>query len=142
KPADVEEEPIPEDWISLTVEKDLENFIAAQPYVIEPGLTLVKTQYETGVGRIDLLLKDRQGRPVVVETKRGRESDKVVGQVLRYMGWLLANENDQVRGIILVSEPDARLEYAAFAVPNIDLVTYKVRFELERQSGPQEDATR
>ena len=54
------------------------------------------------VGRIDLLCTDQQGNFVVIEIKKDRSGDKVVGQIQRYMGWVkkhLAGDKD-VRGII------------------------------------------
>jgi RecB family endonuclease NucS len=38
-----------------------------------------------------LRIKNRNGDFVVVETKKGKESDKVVGQIQRYMGWVKRN---------------------------------------------------
>ena len=55
---------------------------------------------------------------MVIELKKGRSSDVVVGQILRYMGWvkehLAVDDYDQydVRGIIISKEKDDRLEYA------------------------------
>jgi restriction system protein len=42
-------------------------------------------QYDTFIiGRMDLLCLDEKKDFVVIELKKGRESDKVVGQILRY----------------------------------------------------------
>jgi hypothetical protein len=86
--------------------------------------------HATDIGSIDLLCEDRNGKLVVVETKKGRESDKVVGQILRYMGWVSKQMEKKVRGVIVVSEPDERLEYALHGTRDIALKFYKVRFEL------------
>jgi len=62
------------------------------------------TQYPTDVGPIDILARDRSNQDwVVIELKKGRSSDAVVGQLLRYMGWVKrhkAAEGEGVRGII------------------------------------------
>ena len=75
---------------------------------------------------------------VVIELKKGRSSDVVVGQILRYMGWvkenLAVNDYDQynVRGIIISKEKDERLEYALKMLQNVSVFLYSVSFELRR----------
>ena len=70
---------------------------------------------------------------LVVELKKGRASDAVVGQVLRYMGYVqeeLAEPGQQVRGVIIALEDDTRLRRALAMTPNIDLYHYQVSFKL------------
>jgi len=53
---------------------------------------------------------------LVVELKRNDTSDSVVGQVLRYMGWIrqhLADPGDEVHGLIIAREGDEALHYAS-----------------------------
>jgi hypothetical protein len=48
------------------------------------------------------------------------------------MGWVIKNRSKKVRGIIIVSEPDTRLEYAT--LPFKDMVKikyYRVKFEIK-----------
>ena len=94
----------------------------------------VGQQYRTGeVGTIDLLCEDEEsGDIVVIELKRGRQSDEVVGQLARYVGWTqthLANGR-RVRGIILAPQFDEKLRYAAAAIPNSKLLRYQTRFDV------------
>ena len=94
----------------------------------------VGQQYDTReVGIIDLLCEDEDsGELVVIELKKGRSSDQVVGQLARYMGWVrknLAVQRD-VRGIILAPDFDTRIRYAANAIPNTQLLRYQTRFEI------------
>jgi hypothetical protein len=94
-------------------------------------------EYATEVGRIDLLARDKDRKAwLVVELKRGRSSDEVVGQVLRYMGWVqanLANDGEVVRGMIILGEPDERIRYALEAArAEIHLYSYKIDFTLTR----------
>lgn len=96
-------------------------------------------QYPTLVGNIDLLAIDRDKKEfVVIELKKGMISDVVVGQILRYMGWvkehLAVNDYDQydVRGIIVSKEKDNRLEYALKMLPKVNVFLYSVYFELKR----------
>lgn len=117
---------------SVSLEKDLINYLARDPSQIEKGLELKEKEYDTrNVGRIDLLCIDRNGDFVVIETKKGKESDKVVGQIQRYMGWItrnLAKNGESVRGIIIVNEFDEWLDYAVSVNDNIQLKYYEVKF--------------
>ena len=116
---------------SISLGKDLENYIAANPQIIEPGLTLVKQQYVTPVGVIDILFKDRQGKYLVIETKKGSESDRVIGQISRYIGYLEQGENKTTRGLIVVSDADDRLIYGLHALGGkVRLKYYKVSFSI------------
>ncbi len=93
-------------------------------------------QYPTAVGNIDLLAVDRQKKEfVVIELKKGRSSDAVVGQILRYMGWVaenLANGGYSVKGIIIVKEKDDKLMYSLKLTQNLSLFRYNVQFGLEK----------
>jgi restriction system protein len=81
---------------------------------------------------MDLLCKDRNGNSVVVvELKKGRKGDEVVGQILRYIGWMMNNLKTDVRGVIVVNETDDRLDYAVVPLKKIIGVKYyRVKFEI------------
>jgi Predicted nuclease of the RecB family len=108
------------------------NYLASDPSQIENGLELREKEYDTkNAGRIDLLYTDKNGNFVVVETKKGKGSDRVVGQIQRYMGWInrnLAKKDENVRGIIIVNEFDEWLDYAVSVNDNIQLKYYEVKF--------------
>jgi len=91
-------------------------------------------QLSTPIGRLDLLCVDTSADAlVVVELKRGRPADRVIGQVARYMGWVrmhLATNSQSVEGIVVAHERDDRLRYAAAAVPGLTILTYHVTFQL------------
>jgi len=91
-------------------------------------------EYPTSVGRIDLLAKHRrQARWLVVELKRDQTSDATVGQVMRYMGWVAANlaqEGDEVRGLVIAHEADEGMRLAITAAANVHLMFYEVEFRL------------
>ena len=125
---------------SVSLERDLANYLANDPSLIEADLRLEGQEYDTrNAGRIDLLCIDRNGDFVVVETKKGKESDKVVGQIQRYMGWVkrnLAKGGENVRGIIIVNEFDEWLDYAVSVNENIRLLYYEVKFAV-RDAPPE-----
>ncbi|MDY6326160.1 MAG: endonuclease NucS [Bacteroidales bacterium] len=86
-------------------------------------------------GRIDLLCVDTSGNFVVVELKKNMPSDKVVGQISRYMGWVKKNLADgkEVRGIIVAPQSETentKLNYAVSANPGIQLKFYKISLEI------------
>ncbi|MEZ5299005.1 MAG: endonuclease NucS, partial [Ilumatobacteraceae bacterium] len=59
------------------VEAHLQELLAATPGSIEDGLTLVRREYPTAIGPIDLVCKDPAGTTVAVEVKRRGEIDGV-----------------------------------------------------------------
>jgi hypothetical protein len=64
-------------------------------------------------GRTDFLCRDLDTDAIVViELKRGTPSDAVIGQTMRYMGWLrreIARPDQRVEAMIVVGEPDEKL---------------------------------
>ena len=95
----------------------------------------VGCEYETPIGRIDLLARHRkQKRWLVIELKRGQTSDQTVGQVLRYVGFVereLASKGERVEGLIIAQGGDEQLRYALGAVERVRLMRYRVDFRLE-----------
>ena len=111
-------------------ETNLEDFVIQQLEMIEPGLRLEKRQLPTPAGRLDLLCRDANGSYVVVELKRMQGSDQVIGQILRYMGWLKETyPAEKVRGIVVVGRKDQALSYAAGAVPDVQVKEFKLHIE-------------
>ena len=91
-------------------------------------------QYQTDTGPLDILAisKDKK-RLLVVELKKGRASDAVVGQTLRYMSFVqdeLAGEGQTVLGAIIAQEDDQRLRRALSMTPSIAFYRYQVSFKL------------
>ncbi len=120
---------------SLSLERDLQAYLAKRVNEIESGLTLVENGIEcqTDAGRIDLLTRDANKQLVVVELKAGTAKDAALGQLLGYIGCLSANEPN-VRGILVASGFDSRVVFAARALSNVKLVRYQVAFRLEEVS--------
>ena len=97
-------------------------------------------QFVTPIGRLDFLCSDHLANAmIVVELKRGRPSDKVVGQVARYIGYVrthLAKPGQPVEGLIIAHEADDPLRYAVAAFPVLQLMTYTVTFQVNPVEEP------
>ncbi len=119
---------------SVSLERDLHNWLTTRLSEIEPGLILVDggVEYQTEVGRIDILAKEQTGGLVAIEIKAGKAKDSALGQLLGYMGCLLSsNEQPKVRGILVASSFDTRVICAVKGLPNVKLVKYQLSFNLE-----------
>lgn len=93
------------------VEAHLQELLAALPDSIEPGLTLVRREYPTAVGPVDLLCRDASGITVAIEIKRRGEIDGVE-QLTRYIDCLRADSSlGEIRGVFVaqVIKPQARV---------------------------------
>ena len=69
------------------VERDLQLELAAAPTALGEDLTLVKREWPTEVGPVDLMCKDAAGEWVAVEIKRIGTID-AVEQLTRYLGFI------------------------------------------------------
>ena len=92
-------------------------------------------KYLTGsAGEIDMLLTTNEGNYLVVELKRS-SSDVTVGQICRYVGWVMENlaepSKKQVFGLILARTANAPLRLAIKAThPNITYRTLGIEATL------------
>jgi endonuclease len=93
------------------VEKHLQELLAEHPGTLADGLTLVRREYPTAIGPVDLMCRDGDGRSVAVEIKRRGEIDGVE-QLTRYLELLNRDPKLRpVRGIFAAQEirPQARV---------------------------------
>ena len=93
------------------VEAHLQELLAASPHAIEEGLTLVRREYPTAIGPIDLVCRDGSDTVVAVEVKRRGEIDGVE-QLTRYIERLrLDSSLGDVRGVFVaqVVKPQAKV---------------------------------
>ncbi len=132
-----------EDPVAFAMEKHLEDFLVQNWAQTELGNNYavyeedgerVGQQYPTDTGPVDILAVRRDKKELlVVELKKGRASDVVVGQILRYMGFVmqeLAEKDQTVRGVIVALDDDPRLRRALSMTPTIDFYRYQVSFKL------------
>ena len=93
------------------VELELQRLLAETPDVVEEGLALIRREYPTPIGPVDLLCRDVGGMVVAVEIKRRGEIDGVE-QLTRYLEFLNRDTRlAPVRGIFVAQEikPQAKL---------------------------------
>ncbi len=93
------------------VEAHLQQLLAERCAEMEVGLTLVRREYPTDIGPVDLLCKDAGGGTVAIEIKRRGEIDGVE-QLTRYLELLNRDPRLRpVRGLFVAQQvkPQARV---------------------------------
>lgn len=132
-----------EDPANFALEKHLEDFLVQNWKQTELGKNydifeedgeLVGQQYQSDTGPLDILaISKDKSELLVVELKKGRASDSVVGQIQRYMGYVqeeLAEANQTVKGVIIALDDDLRIKRALSVTKNIEFYKYQVSFKL------------
>lgn len=105
------------------VESHLQELLAVSPDFLEAGLILIRREYPTDIGPVDLLCSDVNGATVAIEVKRRGEIDGVE-QLSRYIERL---DNDvrlaPVRGILAAQSiaPQARVMADARGIEAIEV---------------------
>jgi restriction system protein len=131
-----------EDASSFALEEHLEDFLVknwshtdlGRDYEIYEEDGEKAQQYQTDTGPLDILAVSKDKKHLlVVELKKGRASDMVVGQTLRYMSFVqeeLAEDGQSVRGLIIAHEDDQKIRRALSMTPTISFYRYQVSFKL------------
>ncbi|MFC2130615.1 endonuclease NucS domain-containing protein [Bacteroidota bacterium] len=135
-----------EDPSVFALEKHLEDFLVknwehtplGKKYnIYEEDGELIGQQFPTDTGNIDILAISKNKKEIlVIELKKGRASDVVVGQIQRYMGYVideLMAKGQTVKGAIIAHEDDLRIRRALKVANNIDFYRYEVSFKLSKQ---------
>ena len=134
-----------EDPSVFALEKHLEDFLVenwnqtelGKSYdIVEEDGELVGQQYPTDTGPIDILAVSKDKKTIlVIELKKGRVSDSVVGQIQRYMGYVneeLLEKGQSVKGLIIALEDDLRMKRALSMTSNIEFYRYEIDFKLKK----------
>ena len=132
-----------EDPSAFAIEKHLEDFLIynwsntelSKKYdLLTDEGEVVAQQYQSDTGPIDILVISKDKKEyLVIELKKGRASDVVVGQILRYMGFVkneLAVNGESVRGIIIALDDDLRLRNAISMIDTVEFYRYEINFKL------------
>jgi RecB family endonuclease NucS len=105
------------------VEVHLQELLATRPWVLEEGLTLIRREYPTDIGPVDLLCSDSEGRSVAIEVKRRGEIDGVE-QLARYLERLGTDPRlGRLRGILVAQSitPQAMVLAEARGIESIEV---------------------
>ena len=105
------------------VEAHLQELLAANPEVLAVGLRLIRREYPTDIGPVDLLCRDADGVTVAVEIKRRGEIDGVE-QLARYLERLdLDGRLRPVRGLFAAQQikPQAQVLAAARGIQCVEV---------------------
>lgn len=128
----------PEDQSDLLVgvEAQLRDYLAKNLGKLEKGLTFwtdspPSVEYVIEGKRIDILAKDSDGVPVVVELKRGKAYDRVVGQALLYQALVSSSfKTPRVRIILVANEISIELRLASSRQADFKLFEYELTMQL------------
>lgn len=128
----------PANWVGLLThfdyERALSGYIAAYPHRLEDGLLphpneRVRERVFSDRTRSDVLLEDREGRPVVVECKQGSPTIPNIAQLRRYMEHLKMETGVSARGILIHGgsrklAPEVAKDAASR--PSVEIVQYEL----------------
>lgn len=134
-----------EDPYEFGLEEHLQRFLTANWEHTELGKNyeILKSeeagdgeQVKADNGKIDILAISKDKKTLlVIELKKGRASDYVVGQILRYMGYVkeeLAEKDQEVKGIIIAHDDDLAIRRALKIVKDVEFLRYSVSFKLNK----------
>jgi len=124
---------------NFSYEKDLKNAMIFQISDLFPdykiyGIENEGVEYLIEGKRIDILLEKNDGSLLVIELKSGTADFRVFGQISMYLGLLLDRFPDKsTRGCIIAGEIDSSLKSAVRTSDKIDLMTYSMKLELNKE---------
>jgi len=119
------------------VESHLQELLAANCGAIAPGLRLVRREYPTDIGPVDLLCRDADGNAVAIEIKRRGEIDGVE-QLARYVEFLERDPRLRpVRGVFVAQQIKPQAQVLA---TQRDIACVEVDYDVLR--GIEPDALR
>jgi hypothetical protein len=134
----------PSNWVGLDTyfdyESALQGYIAAYPHDLEDGMLphsdkKIREKVFKDRTRSDVLLIDRDQRPVIVECKQGPPSPANVAQIRHYMRHLGTETKRNPRGILVhggALKLAAAVRKAAAQKPKVEIVRYTLKVDFDR----------
>jgi hypothetical protein len=95
--------------VTEIIEKDVENFLAANPRIItealgiQSGTRILGRQRSTEVGRPDLIIEFEDDSLAVIEIKLGKAGRDALNQIKRYVKEIRSKHKGKVKGILVCS---------------------------------------
>jgi hypothetical protein len=123
---------------AFAAEAHLHDYLYANLEQIEEGLEpyvegdSIGCEFQTIVGRIDILAVDRRGNLLVIELKLGKTPDKACGQLMRYMSWIkrhVANGRP-VQGMLIGQFIPDTVRFAIADLQNVEAREYELSLKL------------
>ncbi|MHA1953288.1 MAG: endonuclease NucS domain-containing protein [Candidatus Heimdallarchaeaceae archaeon] len=94
-------------------ESDLVKYLVSNPELIEPGFQVLKTEYNTDVGPVDIRGIGQEGE-TIVEVKKRKATPQDAHQLKRYIEFFHEKEKKKVKGILVAPDfPEKVLKYLA-----------------------------
>jgi len=130
-------------WVGLSefpYESALSDYIGAYPHLLEDGMLphpnkKVRERVFRDRSRLDVLLEDRDGVPVIVECKQRQPSVENVRQLQHYLKEFQRAERQKVRGILVhggARKLRSDVRRAAAKKPAVELVQFSVGVDFYR----------
>ena len=130
---------------TFALEAHLRDYLARNLTILEKGLQLWSStppsvEYQIDSRRIDLLAKDVEGIPVVIELKLSKSYDRVIGQALLYQGLVAAKLGLQkVRIMLVAGEVSKELKIACARLNDVTLFEYAITMQTKKISSVIEE---
>jgi len=135
----------PANWVGLLTrfgyERALSDYIALHPEKLEDGLQAqpnkrlqekvlrVREKVLGDRSRLDVLLRDRKDKPVIVECKQDSPTIADVAQLRRYLRGLKKEIDEQARGILVhggARRIDRKVWHQSRKRPRVEVIQYKL----------------
>ena len=116
----------------ISLERNFEDWIAADPSLLQEGLTIVGRQLRVAGGIMDLLALDLQGRWVIIELKRSRLRREVLIQAIDYASSLAEMDDDQINNLLLGGLSD---------FGNSEVLKHRIQQQLELEEEGDREIT-
>lgn len=123
---------------TFALEAHLRDYLARNLLSLEKGLELWSSnppsvEYQIEKRWIDILAKDRDGIPVVIELKLSKGHERTLGQALYYRGKLKQIlKVSRVRIIMVAAEITDELRIASTEVNDVDVFSYKLTMQVQK----------
>ncbi len=105
---------------------DLEEWIASDPSIVQPGIHLIGRQVMTRSGPLDLLGINRTGDLVIIELKRDRLPRDVIAQAIDYAADVATWSIDKISEICVKYSGEGLEDVFASAFPDADLESVSI----------------
>jgi RecB family endonuclease NucS len=114
-------------------ERALQDFLAKNPSALGiPNAKIIQSEYQTKVGRIDLLVNSGPTKLWVVELKAGKAGREAIGQIMSYIGAVSdENPDKEVFGLLAASDFDPGCLSAHRTVGEVELKKVRTQYVLE-----------